>query len=114
MLKEILFRVLIGGSVVTAFALLSDVFNPKRFAGLFGAAPSVALATLALTIVEHGKSYAANEARSMMAGAIAFLVYAFSVSHVLIRFKLPLQFVTVGLLVLWFVVVFGVWAVCLR
>ena len=44
------------------------------FAGLFGAAPSVALATLGLTIVTDGKFYAAAEGRSMIAGAIAVFV----------------------------------------
>ena len=45
---ERLLRAVIGGVVVSAFALLGDVFQPKRFAGLFGAAPSVALASLGL------------------------------------------------------------------
>jgi hypothetical protein len=40
--------------------LIADVLKPKGFAGLFGAAPSVALATLALTIATLGKLYAAT------------------------------------------------------
>jgi hypothetical protein len=36
----------------------------------------VALATLGLTILGKGKIYAALEARSMIAGAAAFLLYA--------------------------------------
>ena len=47
-MKETLLRFFIGGAVVSAFALLGDLFKPKSFAGLFGAAPSVALATLGL------------------------------------------------------------------
>jgi hypothetical protein len=50
----------------------------KSFAGLFGAAPSVALAALALTIATHGKLYTATEGRSMVAGAAAFFLYAVS------------------------------------
>jgi len=46
------------------FAVLGDLFKPKTFAGLFGAAPSVALATLVLTISQKGKLYASIEARS--------------------------------------------------
>ena len=61
--------------------------KPKSFAGLFGAAPSVALATLTLTAVANGASYAAIKARSMMAGAIAFFVYASLVSRILMRYK---------------------------
>ncbi len=45
-MKEILLRFVIGGIVVSTFAILADLFKPKSFPiGLFGAAPSVALAT---------------------------------------------------------------------
>ena len=89
MLKEIALRFLIGGIAVSLFALFSDLFQPKRFAGIFRAAPSVALATLTLTILSHGKVYAATEARSMAVGAIAFSIYAFAVCQSLFRFKSP-------------------------
>ena len=68
-MKELIFRFLAGGVMVSAFAFLGDIFRPKSFAGLFGAAPSIALATLALTILTDGKEYAAVEARSMVGGA---------------------------------------------
>jgi hypothetical protein len=42
-------RFVIGGAIASLFAVLGDVFRPKSFGGLFGAAPSVALATLTLT-----------------------------------------------------------------
>jgi hypothetical protein len=63
--------------------IIGDILKPKSFAGLFGAAPSVALATLAMTVVFDGSSYAAIEGRSMMAGAIAFFVYASLVSRIM-------------------------------
>ena len=47
---QILIRFLVGGAMVSVFALIGDVLKPKSFAGLFGAAPSVALATLGLTV----------------------------------------------------------------
>jgi hypothetical protein len=65
-----LFRFLIGGLVVCAFASLADTLKPKTFAGLFSAAPSVALATLALTVSQDGRRFAAEEARAMLAGAV--------------------------------------------
>jgi hypothetical protein len=68
-------RFLVGGAVVSAFAAAGDVLRPKGFAGLFSAAPSVALATLALTTFREGTWYAALEARSMMLGAVALFVY---------------------------------------
>jgi hypothetical protein len=72
---ELLIRFLLGGSAVCLFAAIGDVARPKSFAGVFGAAPSVALATLALTIHAKGAEYTALEARSMAIGAVALLVY---------------------------------------
>jgi Protein of unknown function (DUF3147) len=109
-LKEILIRFLIGGFVVSAFAALGDMFKPKSFAGLFGAAPSVALATLALTIASQGKFYAAVEARTMISGAIAFFVYACCVSHVMMRFKSRALAITIALIPIWFAVAFALGA----
>jgi len=109
-----LLRFLIGGSVVSAFALLGEILRPKSFAGLFGAAPSVALATLGLTIAHQGKMYAATEARSMIAGALGFVCYAAAASFLLLRNKGSALGVTVGAMPLWFVVAFGLWAGWLR
>ena len=67
-------RFLIGGTVVSLFALIGDLLRPKSFAGLFGAAPSVALATLAFAVHSNGTSYAAVEGRSMIAGSVAMFV----------------------------------------
>jgi hypothetical protein len=103
-LKDILIRFLIGGLVVSAFAAMGDMFKPKSFAGLFGAAPSVALATLGLTIVSQGKLYAATEARSMIAGALAFCLYALCVSYVMMRFNSRALPVTIALVPVWFAV----------
>jgi hypothetical protein len=54
-MEIILIRFLIGRIAVSAFALLGDLFKPKSFAGLFGAASSIALATLGLTVASDGK-----------------------------------------------------------
>jgi len=101
-MSQILARFIIGGAIVSAFAIIGDILKPKSFAGLFGAAPSVALATLAMTIVSDGPSYAAIEGRSMMAGAVAFFVYASLVSHVMMRYKLQAIVVTLCLIPVWF------------
>ena len=73
---EYILRFIAGGLAVSAFAVLGDIFRPKSFAGLFGAAPSIALATLGIAIWQHGADYAALEARSMMLGAIALWLYS--------------------------------------
>ncbi len=56
LMKDILTRFLIGGAVVSTFATMGDLLKPKSFAGLFGAAPAVALATLTLTVGAEGRS----------------------------------------------------------
>jgi len=114
LLKEILFRFLIGGSVVSVFSVLGDVFEPKSFAGLFGAAPSIALATLGLTLVAEGKDYASIEARSMMLGAIAFFLYASAVSWLMMRKKWPAKLAGSVSILLWFAAAFGLWFGLLR
>jgi uncharacterized membrane protein (GlpM family) len=111
---DLILRFLIGGAVVSLFAMLGDVFRPKSFAGLFGAAPSIALATLGLTIHSHGHNYAAIEARSMVLGAIAFFVYANAVSYVLMRYRPRTPLATIGLMPIWFGVAFGLWTIFLR
>ena len=100
--KEIIVRVIAGGVVVTAFSILGSLLKPKSFAGLFGAAPSVALATLFLTVAKDGKAYASLEARSMILGSVAFIVYALVVSRTLIRRHRPALATTALMMVVWF------------
>jgi hypothetical protein len=108
-MSQIIIRFLVGGFVVSVFALIGDLLKPKSFAGLFGAAPSVALATLGLTVAKEGSSYAANEARSMMAGAIAFFAYASFVSWIMMRRKPKTLWVTIGSMPIWLLVAFALW-----
>lgn len=110
-MTEILLRFLIGGVIVTIFAVLGEIFRPKSFAGLFGAAPSIALATIGITIAEHGKAYAAIESRSMVFGAIGFFCYASAASWVLMRFRPHALAVTIALLPVWLGASFGLWFV---
>jgi uncharacterized membrane protein (GlpM family) len=110
-MKELLVRFLIGGVIVSLFAVISDILKPKTFAGLFGAAPSVALATMGLTISADGKSFAALEARSMFGGAIAFLVYVCLSMHLMMKRGMRAAPATISSLLLWFVCAFGAWLV---
>jgi len=109
-----LFRFLVGGLFVSAFACLGNILKPKSFAGLFGAAPSIALATLGLTVATEGSWYAALEARSMIAGAIAFLAYACCVMHFMFRFKPRAVLLTSALLFVWLTTALGIWFIVLR
>lgn len=72
---EIAVKAVIGGVFVLAFAALAQVLAPKRFAGVFSAAPSVALGGLLVTAAFSGVSDVARSAQGMAVGAVAFAVY---------------------------------------
>ena len=63
---DYLLRFLAGGIAVSTFAALGDALRPKTFAGLFGAAPSIALATILIALSKQGAPVVAVEARSMI------------------------------------------------
>lgn len=88
MWTESIIRFFCGGVCVSLFAMIGSIVKPTSFAGIFGAAPSVALATLTLTIAHQGRSYASVECRSMMVGAVAFWAYSFAVSRLLMLGRL--------------------------
>ena len=108
-MKDFIVRIIIGGAVVSGFALLGELLKPKSFAGLFGAAPSISLASLALTVMKEGKAYAGVEARSMLLGSIAFIVCAAVVSRILIRGRMQVLAATTCGIGVWFVVAFGLY-----
>lgn len=66
-------RALAGGTLVVCFALVSEVLKPKAFAGLFSSAPSVACASLALTIVFETAAKARQESVGMVLGGVAMV-----------------------------------------
>jgi hypothetical protein len=113
-LAELLLRFAIGGIVVSTFSAIGSILRPKTFAGLFGAAPSVALATLVLTFRKDGHAYAAIEGRSMMLGAVALAAYAWVVAMILFRARHNTLLVTSTSLLVWVLVAFGLWSVLLR
>lgn len=67
---------LLGGALVLVFAALSETLKPKRFAGILAAAPSVAIAGLAVGAAAKGPADQAQAAHAMIAGAVALAVYA--------------------------------------
>ena len=109
-----LIRFLIGGTVVSLFAMIGDAVRPKSFAGIFGAAPSIALATLVLTAHSEGFWYAATEARSMIIGAVAFIIYAYISCRVMWNStRSPVQ-VTLSGLALWLAAALAGWLLVTR
>jgi uncharacterized membrane protein (GlpM family) len=65
-----------GGGLVVTFALLSEGLSPKRFAGLFSAAPAVALAGLTIVLLDKGAHSAHENATGMIAGSVGMVAYA--------------------------------------
>jgi uncharacterized membrane protein (GlpM family) len=113
-MADMLLRFLIGGLVVSAFAVIGDMVKPESLGGVFAAAPTIALATIPLTLHKHGAVYTAQDARSMVGGAIAFFCYACVVSFVLMR-KRTSAMKTAGFsLAVWAAVASVLWAMWLR
>ena len=78
---------LAGGGLVVAFAVLSEGLSPKRFAGLFSAAPAVALAGLTLAMLDKGAHEAHQNAVGMLAGTAGMIAYAAAVVLLLRRMR---------------------------
>lgn len=72
---------------MVAFALISEALSPKRFAGLFSAAPSVALAGLIVTLLDKGSHDAHENGLGMLAGSAGMVAYAATVAVLLHRLK---------------------------
>jgi hypothetical protein len=87
--------------------LLGDILRPKSFAGLFGAAPSIALATLLITLSHKGAPFAAVEGRSMIVGAFALASYSWVVCVLLKKYLLSSSTATTAAMVIWFVTALG-------
>ena len=65
----------VGGLAVVGFPLVGQAGHPKRFAGIFAAAPSVALASLAMTVVARGPKASVPYAQGMLIGSAGMLAY---------------------------------------
>lgn len=99
---QLIIRFFVGGLVVSLFAFLGDILRPRSFAGLFGAAPSVALGTIVLTLSEQSPNYVATECRSMLLGAFALLAYCLTVAKLLRSSSLGALSASLWSLPVWF------------
>jgi hypothetical protein len=63
-------RGLAGGTLVVVFAVIGEATSPKAFSGLFSAAPSVAVASLLITLVVESASKARLDAVGMVVGGV--------------------------------------------
>jgi hypothetical protein len=114
MISELIIRFVLGGLIVSAFAVLGDMLHPKSFAGIFGAAPSVAFASLGLAFITKGGAHAAIEGRSMVVGALALAIYSAVVARLLLHYQWNTIVATGLSWLVWLAVAFGLWAAFLR
>src|SRR6266550_5364425 len=105
-------KALAGGIAVVAFSLIGQAGHPKRFSGLFAAAPSVALASLAMTVLSKGAGATVPYAQGMLVGSAGMLVYCL-VSLVLIE-RLHALLGSVLAWAAWFAVAGGLYLVAGR
>lgn len=78
-------QALAGGTLVVAFALLGHALEPKRLAGIFSAAPSIAIAGLVVTVVALGDGPASRAALGMLFGAAGFVAFSVIVRPLVVR-----------------------------
>jgi uncharacterized membrane protein (GlpM family) len=95
-------RAAAGGSLVLAFAVLSEAVKPKRFAGLFSAAPAVAIAGLVVTLATSPSSDAQDGSLGMLAGVAGMVLYAAAVVALLKQHGAHLA--SAVAIIVWFVV----------
>jgi hypothetical protein len=101
----------VGGVFVVLFALIGTVVQPKRFAGIFAAAPSIALASLLVTAGSKGVGVARMNTLGMAAGSVAMAVYCGCAVAAVRRLGTWGSIVAVGS---WFAVAAGLYLLFLR
>jgi hypothetical protein len=105
-------KALAGGLLVVAFSLVGQALEPKRFAGVFSAAPAVALASLLLTAYLKGPGMAIPQTAGMLIGSAAMIVYCFFSLFAVDRFHALLG--SVGAWITWFAVAGGLYLLVSR
>lgn len=67
----LLVKALVGGAGVVAFTALARITRPQRLAGVFCAAPSVAVGSLAVVVLTASAHEGRIAAQGMVAGSLA-------------------------------------------
>lgn len=105
---SLLAKFALGGGFVCLFALIGEVCQPKRFAGLFSCAPSVLLAGLMVTLLSQSSVIAHLTAEGAVAGALGMVAYCLMAVPAIRRFKALLG--SMLSLLLWGGIALGVYA----
>ena len=97
-MNDLILRFALGGAAVSLFSAVAELFKPKTFSGLFGAAPAVALVSLGLLFEQRGAVTVRDHALGMVCGAFGFLAYACACVFVTGHSRIP---VWVGAALCW-------------
>jgi hypothetical protein len=100
-------KALAGGLLVVAFSLIGQVVEPKRFAGVFSAAPAVAFASLLLSAYLKGPAMAVPQAAGMLIGSVGMIVYCVFSLFAVDRFHALLG--SLGAWITWFAAAGGLY-----
>jgi hypothetical protein len=101
---ELAIRFIAGGLAVLVFSAAGESFEPETFGGLFGAAPSVAMATLGMAFVQAGARGAARDARWMLLGCVAMFAYTCACIAVCRQRRVPIGIGAFAAWIVWIVV----------
>jgi len=107
--NDLILRFTLGGAAVSLFSALAELFKPKTFSGILGAAPAVALISLALTFAQRGDSVVRDHALGMICGGGGFLAYAFSCVFITANSRLPVWLGAAVCWAVWFLVAAAAW-----
>lgn len=113
-LGTLAWRFALGGSVVTSFAALAEIFKPKTFSGTFAAAPAVAIVSLAFAFDDHGSDEVGRLTQAMLCGGFALLVYGCLCVWTTQRRALPVWAGALFNWAAWFAIAFAAWCVLRR
>jgi hypothetical protein len=111
MLSDLAIRFVLGGAIVSAFSVVGEIFKPKTFSGVFGAAPSVAIATLSLGFVHEGPRDVAVRAAWLAVATVAMFAYCVACARLTRVRHLPEWIVGSASWLVWFAVAALVWIV---
>jgi uncharacterized membrane protein (GlpM family) len=109
--NDLVLRFALGGVAVSLFSAVSELFKPKSFSGIFGAAPAVALVSLALTFEQRGKAVVHDHAQGMICGGLGFLMYACACVYTTANRRIPVWAGAVLCWGAWFLVAASAWFV---
>jgi uncharacterized membrane protein (GlpM family) len=105
-------RGMAGGALVVVFSLLGELLRPKSFAGIFAAAPSIAIASLLITTGVGGETAVHESVLGMVAGAVALVAACVVAVDSVKRFRAPRG--SLAAIGVWLVAAAGLYVVALR